>query len=501
MEGGPEPALEAAVRGSVHTDPESLVPFGHDRSHLAGVPRAVVAPADQDDVVALVRWARRAHVPLVARGAGTSLDGESVPLDGAVVVDLSGWNAVLEVDAGELWARVGPGTVNQDLQNALRPQGIFFPPNPGSWTVATIGGHVGTNASGPRSFRYGPTRAWVRAVDAVLGTGERAKFGSRVAKRSVGPDLLHLIVGSEGTLAIVTEVTVRLAPLPGQREGLVFPLEPRTSLGDIARRLLQAPGTGLSAVEYLDRGSAAVLAERRHAEWPSGSGLLLLEVEADDAHEAQARRERIARALRPAGLYRAPTVFSDADELWTLRGASGTALDERMGLRIREDVAVPLGRVDELVRTFEEIARDQKVGVYLYGHLGEGSFHPNFVVDPSSPAGDRVRAAVLHAALALGGTVSSEHGIGRTKTGYLERELGHVAVELLEGLKRRCDPDGILNPGKLYPPRPPRAGGRPSPWLSGPVGAAIAPGRPIDGSARFGDPAGAAGPERRAARR
>lgn len=472
----PSSSLERSVRGSVRTDPGGLAPFGHDQSHLSGTPRAVVAPADADDVVALVRWARRERVPLVARGAGTSLDGESVPTDGAVVVDLSGWNAVLEVDPGELSARVGPGVVNRDLQNALRPHGVFFPPNPGSWTVATIGGNVGTNASGPRSFRYGPTRAWIRGLEAVLGTGERARFGTRVAKRSVGPDLLQLLVGSEGTLGIVTEVTVRLAPMPAHREGLVYPLEETTKLGAVARRLRGAPGTGLSAVEYLDRGSAAVLAQRRNAEWPADAPLLLVEVESDDPREAPTRRERVSAALRSVGLHRAPIVFGDADELWTLRGASGVALDERMGRRIREDVAVPLGRVDELVHRFEEIARDQGVALYLYGHLGEGSFHPNFVVDPTTAAGDRIRAAVLNAALALGGTISSEHGIGRTKLGYLEREVGRVGLELLEVAKRRCDPDRILNPGKLYPSRSHRVGGRPSPWLSGPATEGTPPG-------------------------
>ncbi len=461
-----ESALARVVRGSVRTDPDARDAFGRDQSHLVGTPWAVVAPADADDVVALVRWARDVGVPLTARGAGTSLDGESVPPDGSVVVDLSGWNRVLEVDPGELWARVGPGIVNHDLQEALRPHGVFFPPNPGSWTVATVGGHVGTNASGPRSFRYGPTRAWIRALEVVLGTGDRVHFGTRVAKRSVGPELLNLFVGSEGTLGIVTEVTVRLAPLPAHREGLVYPLEARTSLGSLARRLLATPGTGLSAVEYVDEGSAAVLAEQRHADWPAGAPLLLLELEADDPREIAPRRERIASALRSEGVLRSPTVFSDADELWTLRGASGAALDERMGKRVREDVAVPLGRIDELLLRLGEIARDQRVRLYLYGHLGEGSFHPNFVVDPTTPAGDRIRAAALNAALALGGTVSSEHGVGRLKTDYVVRELGGTAVDLLSAVKRRCDPDGILNPGKLYPPARPRAGGRPSPWPS-----------------------------------
>jgi len=443
--------LESAVRGSVRSHPSEVEPFRRDASHLEGSPRAVVAPVDAEDVVALVRWARRNRVPLVPRGAGTSLDGESVPADGSVVVDLSAWNAVIEVEAHELWARVGPGLRNWDLQEALRPTGLFFPPNPGSWTTCTIAGNVGTNASGPRSFRYGPTRAWVRALEVVLGSGEASRFGSRVAKRSVGPDLLHLIVGSEGTLAIITEITLRLAHRPALREGLVFPLGDDVSLAAVARRLTREPGTGLSAVEFIDRGSAVALAQARQAEWTPDVPLLLLELEAERPSETTAKRARIVAALATVGVTSSPTIFGDADQLWMLRGASGVVLDGQMGIRVREDIAVPLGQIDALVRRLEEIGRSSGARLYLYGHLGEGSLHPNYVVDPGSALAERIRAEVLTAALELGGTVSSEHGIGRLKASFLARELGGPAVEILAAVKRACDPDGIMNPGKLYP--------------------------------------------------
>ncbi len=467
-------SLSLAIRGRVVSEPSAIAPFGHDASPLAGAPGAVVAPADAEDVVALVRWARRNRIPLVGRGGGTSLDGESVPPDGAVVVDFSEWKGVIEVDPCELWARVRPGTVNRELQQVLRSQGVFFPPNPGSWMTATIGGNVATNASGPRSFRYGPTRMWVRAVDAVLGTGEAVHLGARVAKRSVGPDLVSFFVGSEGTLGLMTEVTVRLAPLPARREGLIVPLPGSISLAAVARRLRTMGEEGLSAVEYIDRASAGVLADRRGLDWPHEADLLLLEIEAPDDRSVATRRESVGAALRSVGVEPSPIVFSDSDELWTLRGASGQALDERLGPRVREDVAVPLGRIDDLLREVREIARSADVPVFLYGHLGEGSFHPNYAVDPASPAATRVRTALLNAALALGGTVSSEHGIGQVKSAFLARELGPVSLEILDTVKRRCDPEGILNPGKLYPPRPVRAGGRPSPSLSG----SEAPGAP-----------------------
>lgn len=473
-------SLSAAVRGEVTT--RDLVRFDHDASHLTGRPIAAVAPADTDDVVSLVRWARRTRTPLVPRGGGTSLDGESAPLDGAVVVDLSGWSRLLEVDRDGLSARVEPGIVNRDLQRALLPHGLFFPPNPGSWTTSTIGGNVGTNASGPRSFRYGPTRAWVREVRAVLGTGSVVHLGSRVAKRSVGPDLLQLFVGSEGTLGVATEVTVRLAPVPAVREGLVVPLSPTTSLGALAAGLARVPESGLSAVEYLDRECAAAIAERRRAEWPSDSALLLLEVEAESSAAAVARVGRLRAALATLGAANGLMVFEDADELWTLRGSSGDVLEERFGLTVREDVAVPLDRVDALIAEVTEVARRERVRFFLFGHLGEGSLHPNYAVDPASPAAGRIRAAVLRASRSLGGTISSEHGVGRLKRAFLTEELGASEVELLRAVKRACDPDGILNPGKLLPDDV-RATRRPSRSLSGPA----------DGRTRTGSPSGGRG--------
>jgi len=425
--------------------------FGHDASHLVGQPLAVVAPEDVDDVVALVRWARRTRTPLVARGGGTSLDGESVPLDGSVVVDLSGWSGLLELDREGLWARVGPGIVNRELSRALRPHGLFFPPNPGSWTSSTIGGNVGTNASGMRSFRYGPTRAWVREVEAVLGTGDRVRLGSRVAKRSVGPDLLQLFIGSEGTLGVATEVTVRLAPTPALREAVIVPLPKEARLAPLVTRLSHLPGSGLSAIEYLDQPSASLLAERRPGKLPTDASLLLLEVEAEDADDSGRKLERLRDALAPVGGGEEATVFKDADELWTLRGESGEVLRERFGYLVREDVAVPVPQVDRLVAELREIARREAAPIFLYGHLGEGSLHPNYVVNPTTPAAERIRAAVLRAARTLGGTISAEHGIGILKRPYLTEEIGDVAVEILRSVKRACDPDGILNPGKLYP--------------------------------------------------
>ncbi len=445
-------ALERSVRGTVARDPKSLARVVSDASPLSAPALAVVAPVDAEDVLAIVAWARKARVGLVPRGGGTSLAGGAVPVGPTVVVDLAAWNTVVEVNASEGWARVGPGLVNLDFQRALQPLGMFFPPNPGSWTRSTLGGNLGTNASGPRSFRYGPTRTWIRALEIVLGNGRRVRLGTRALKRSAGPDLLSFVVGSEGTLGIVTEITARLAPLPQVREAFVVPVPPTARLGAVASRLSQAAGTGLSAVEYVDGTCASAMAERRRSLHLTGEALLLLEIEADDARQAARRRARVLEMLSSEGVS-SPATEVAPEALWTLRGEAGTLLDATIGPRVREDVAVPLGRLDELVEALRRIASEEGMGYHLYGHLGEGSLHPNFAVDPTGERGNRVRARVVRTALALGGTVSAEHGIGLLKVPFLVEELGPGAVDWLVAVKRWCDPDGILNPGKVYPER------------------------------------------------
>ncbi|HTS33728.1 MAG TPA: FAD-linked oxidase C-terminal domain-containing protein [Thermoplasmata archaeon] len=274
-----------------------------------------------------------------------------------------------------------------------------------------------------------------------------------------------MFIGSEGTLGIATEVTVRLAPRPSVLRGLVVPLPARVRLGLLAVRLGQAADTGLSAVEYLDHYSASGLADERGAPWAGRSALLLLEVEAESEQEAERRTGRIRAVLVRNGVPARPQVFPDADRLWDLRGESGRVMDEQLGSRIREDVAVPPARVDELLAAVRRIARRENVAVHTFAHLGEGSLHPNIVVDPASAAARRIRRALYAETLRLGGTISAEHGVGRLKRAFLEQEVGPVAVRLLRAVRDACDPDGILNPGKLYPP--PRARGRSSRSPSG----------------------------------
>ena len=425
--------------------------LGRDASHVVGSTVGGVRPHDADEVVWLVRWARRHRHPLVARGGGTSLDGESVPLDEALVLDFGQWDEILEVDVVDRIARVRPGIVNLELQKQLAPHGLFFPPNPGSWATSTVGGNASTNASGPRSFRYGPTRHWVRAAEVVLGTGERISVGSRSAKRSVGPDLLELLLGSEGTLGIFTELTLSLAPRPLRRAGLAVSLPEGGRLALLAARLASLLPHGLTAVEYLDARCASALASEPGARLPTDGAVLLMEVESSDAEEEARRLQTVSELLRAEGVVGDVHVVPDADRLWTIRGASGPALDRLLGERVREDVAVPVRRIDEFLASLHRLGVEHGAPVAVYGHLGEGSFHPNVVRSPGTLEGEAARAALLRETLRLGGTISGEHGIGFVKPSFLEEQVGPAAVRWLRDVKRSLDPDGILNPGKLVP--------------------------------------------------
>lgn len=448
----PDWAGLAATFGTRASRAEShLARVRGDASPVPGQPQAWVSPRNREEVRELVLWARRHRVPLVARGAGTSLDGESVAWKGGVAVDFSGMDRVLEIRPADQIARVEPGVVNASLQAILGPLGLFFPPNPGSWMTSTVGGNVGTNASGFRSFRYGPTRRWVTGLEGVLGSGETFETGTLSRKRSAGPDPIPLLVGSEGTLALFTEITVRLAPIPPRRFGVLVDLPGSVASGTVARAFQGRGDLGLSAVEWVDRSVARVLATETGWSLEGAHGALLLEVEASPETEGPLW-DALGRELAGMGIPGPPRRIEDADRFWKARGRAGELLDREMGPRIREDVGVPLSQWDQLLERLDEVARRHGIPWIAYAHLGEGNLHPNFRIDPASPEAVAVRGEVWAAARDLGGTVSAEHGMGALKGAHFEEEHGRTVAAMLRSLKRDCDPDGILNPGKLYGP-------------------------------------------------
>jgi FAD/FMN-containing dehydrogenase len=461
-------SLRTTLSGRVETDPGTLRGRAPDASAVLGVPDAIVHPEGFEDLVRLVAWARLGRVPLVARGAGSSLDGESVAVRGGILVDFSGWNQVLEVDREEGLARVQPGVVNRALDAEVRSSGWTYPPNPGSAESCTLGGNVATNASGPRSFRHGPTRAWVRALEVVDGNAARWVAGGRARKSSVGPDLLSMLVGSEGTLALFGEITLRLARIPERRTGLGIPVPGDRPLGAFCLQLRATLGGATSALEFLDPVAAAALPELFSSAPAGPGGLVLAEIEGTAAQEAEAL-ERLAQGSVALGLPFEPSVFPSSDRLWSIRGRAGPAIEGPLGLRLREDVAVPLVQLDALLGGLRIVAERRKVPVVVFGHLGDGNLHPVFGIDPATEEAAELRRELLDLALSLGGAISGEHGIGATKRDRLAAQLGAPGLAALRALKASLDPFGILNPGKLLPEVEGGAGATPSgsPWAGG----------------------------------
>jgi D-lactate dehydrogenase (cytochrome) len=432
----------------VSTRRADLEAAGRDESSLpAHAPEAVVWARTTDEVAAIVRVAVELHVPVTARGAGSSLEGNPIPVCGGIVLDLSRMNRVIAIRPGDLQADVEPGVVYDELNRQLRPHGLFFPPSPGgSSDVATIGGMVANNASGIYSAKYGGTREHVRAATAVTGTGTVVQLGNRCRKHSSGYDLLNLIVGSEGTLAILTEITLALAGLPaGARRWAFAFADDAAAAACIAE--LRRYGVDLAAAEFLDRATVVAINHFRRltlAEAPT----LLLEAHGSDATLAETSSVVDATA---AGFAARAVVATDDPWKEVRRYATRAvqATDPHAAI-VRADVAVPIASLPALVAACDAVGPRHGVRAYLFGHAGIGVLH---VLIPARPAveaaAQQAKDELIETALGLGGAVSGEHGMGFGNRRYAAHAFG-TALDLMKGVKRVFDPHGILNPGKIW---------------------------------------------------
>lgn len=430
-------------------------PFAQDAT--AGwwsLPDAVVLPGSTAEVAGVVEVAARHGVPVTARGGGSSLAAGAVPLSGGIVCSLARMRSVLEVAPAERLARVQPAVRAVELEAILRPLGLFFPPDPGSLQVATLGGMVATGAGGVRGAKHGVVRDHVLGLEAVLGTGEVVRTGGRLRKDVAGYDLTRLLVGSEGTLAIVTEATLALTPVPAASSALVAYFASVDDAGGAVGRIMDA-GLRPSMVELLDRTCIEAVEESAQLGLRLDADALLLL--GDDGHPAavSAVMEEMEALVLGAGAIETVRAGSPAESeaLLAARRCTLPSLARLGGRTILEDASVPVPAVAEMVHRIAEIASHHRLRLGTFGHAGDGNLHPTCIVDPGDPeameAAEAAFAQVFQAALDLGGTISGEHGIGAAKLAYLGAQLGPVQMELLRRVKAAFDPAGILNPGKL----------------------------------------------------
>ena len=422
------------------------------------LPNLVVVPGSTAEIAAIARLCNEHRIPLVVRGAGTGYTGGAVPTSGGIVLSMARLNRILEIDELNLIAVVEPNVINGDLQRAVARVGLFYPPDPASLDISSIGGNVAECAGGPRAFKYGTTKRYVLALEAVLPTGEILHTGSKAVKNVVGYDVTQLLVGSEGTLAIITKITLRLIPQPPARATLSASFSSVRHAVDavsalIARRVVPA------AIELVDEDSLrAVESYVGRSVVPAGAGAMLI-VECDGTaagvEEEMASVATACEETKALAVTRAKT-DTERDALWHVRRQLSLALRATGLLKINHDVVVPRGRVPQLLDAVGELARQYQLRVASFGHAGDGNIHVNLMVDKNDA--DELKRArqaerrLFERVVALEGSISGEHGIGFAKAPYLSIELSGEEIALMKRVKTAFDPAGILNPGKIFPP-------------------------------------------------
>jgi glycolate oxidase len=438
------------------SSPDDLAEYGTDALKKGHPADLVVLPGSTAEIAGIARLCTAHRVPLVVRAAGTGYTGGAVPIRGGVVLSVERLNRILEIDEENLLAVVEPHVITGDLQDAVERVGLFYPPDPASLRKSTVGGNVAEGAGGPRAFKYGTTKRYVLGLEAVLPTGEVVRTGSKTVKNVVGYDLTQLLVGSEGTLAILTKIIVRLVPKPRGQVTLRACFRDVTAAGAAVTELITrrvVPAT----IELIDHASleavARYLGERLA---PEGTGaLLLLEVDGGPGAIAEdaAAVEAACRAAGAVEMLRA----EDADRreaLWRVRRELSYSLKTIARLKINHDVVVPRGRIPALFDEVDALRRSLGITVACFGHAGDGNIHVNIMVDPDDhEAVARARQAertLFERVVALEGSITGEHGIGFSKAPFLAIELGPDTIALMRRVKHAFDPAGILNPGKIF---------------------------------------------------
>jgi glycolate oxidase len=461
--GRPTPELATRLlkllgRGRAYErDDERALAYGHDESPLPACPPDAVAIVESaDEVEAVLALARELHTPIVARGGGTGLTGGAIPRHGGIVLSFEKMTRILEVDGGDLVASVEPGVLLQDFHSTVESQGLFYPPDPASVAIGcTLGGNVAECAGGPRAFKYGVTREYVLGLDVLLADGSRIKTGRRTVKGVVGYDLNGLFVGSEGTLGIVTRMTLRLLPLPPELRTVLclFDDELAAARGVVA---ILKKGDRPRCLELMDRPCLDAV-RARGAPIPPGTGAaVLVEFDGSTPDGVEATLTAAAEACDAQGCRDLLVAQTEAEraKLWSARRALFPALRAKSPRSVSEDVVVPLAAIPVAVQKVAAIANEHRLECGTFGHMGDGNLHFVFGFEDTPEAVQRCHRALAEtyrAVLDLRGTLSGEHGVGLLKSKFLPWEQDEATIALQRKLKRTLDPDNLLNPGKIFP--------------------------------------------------
>ncbi len=443
---------EAVGEKALVLAPDKLAEYGKDAGSAASIPEVVIEAVNESQVQAVMRLADRFCIPVTPRGLGTGLAGGAVPLCGGIVLSLARMNKIL-IEPENLLAIVEPGVITSELKKAARAHGLFYPPDPASLDTCSIGGNAATNAGGPSCVKYGTTRDYVLGVDAVLPNGEKISAGVLTRKGVVGYDLARLLIGSEGTLGIITRLYLKLLPHPPAVMTLVALFADLSAAMHAVHSVLTA-GYLPCAMEFLDRHCLELIGDLIPFEGADESGSFLL-IEVDGAPELISREiEAIGEICVEAGAVNA--VFAPDSQkrshMWEIRRQVSLRIEESYPVYIPEDIVVPLNRIAQFVEGLPELEKEYQVKIYSFGHAGDGNIHLNMTAGKQNnpETTERGIEAVLARVISMGGTISGEHGIGAAKKRYMRMELSAESLRIQKEIKRLFDPRLILNPGKLF---------------------------------------------------
>lgn len=445
-------------RDSVLTDPADRWTYGYDNSRKHSEPDVVAFAVTHEQVLKIVRLCNSYNVPLIARGRGTGTTGSAIPLRGGLVLSLERMDRIIDIDPANRVMRVEPGVTNQAVQDLAAKHGFFWPPDPTSSGYCAVGGNLALNAAGPRSVKYGTTRENVLGLRAVTGAGNDIRTGVYTTKGVVGYDLTRLIIGSEGTLAVITEATLKLTPQPETKRTMQAVYANVSDSATAVSRIMAQPVIPC-ALEFMDGAAIDMIRDYSDAELPpSAVALLMIEVDGPEVG-MEAAVESVARAASGPGLVELKTAKTSEEVavLWATRRALSPALRKIAPNKLNEDIVVPVSRIPDLIGGLERLSSEFGIPIVNFGHAGNGNIHVNLLYDSQDPEQERKAepclSKVFDLVLELGGTLSGEHGVGREKRDYINREIDPDTLDLMWRIKQQFDPNGILNPDKIFPPR------------------------------------------------
>jgi len=437
--------------------PNDLYAYSYDATPIfQAMPDAVIIPHTTQEVSEILKLANEHLIPIIPRGSGTNLAASTIPVHGGIVLNMNRFNQIYEIDQQNLTATIGPGVVTADLHSAVEAVGLFYPPDPGSMRISTVGGNMAQCAGGMRGLKYGVTKDYIMGLEYVLPTGEIMRCGGKNVKDVAGYDMTRLLVGSEGTLAVVTEITLKLVPLPETKRTLVAYY---ANLVDAAKTVEKIISNKIvpATMEFLDQGTMKVVDDFARLGLPLDMKSMLL-IEQDGPEDVVVRDiEKIAEIAKQEGAVEVKVAgtMEEGAKLLAARRAALSALSRLRPTTILEDATVPRSRLAEIVQEVERIAEKYQVYICTFGHAGDGNLHPTCMTDERNKEEihrvEQAFAEIFEAALRLGGTITGEHGVGAAKMNYLHLRVGEGGIELMKRIKEAFDPNNIMNPGKMFP--------------------------------------------------